>query len=213
MTSGTGVTISIEPEIGPAVRIKRSEPLHAVSDRIIWRRTVCQRRGRCTVIAGTIIAGAVGGGQRSTHDCASDNPSGNGGTPSPASTSPLHGLGSARDRFDDRKRFADGPAFAVSTITTKLAANNAETARIRTDFDIGRCLQGWMIKSPRVIISEPAGRCQDKLWRRENITQSRHGLRSAPQRSWRPAARQTVRLRTFLSGCVNCGTSRRSELV
>jgi hypothetical protein len=69
------VTISIVPEIGPAARIKRSEPLHAVSDRVAWRRTVRHRRGRCTVIARTIIARAVGGGQRAANDCPPDNAS------------------------------------------------------------------------------------------------------------------------------------------
>jgi hypothetical protein len=101
--SRTGMTIPIVPEISPAARIKRSEPLHAVSDRVAWRRTVRHRRGRRTVVARTIVARA---GQRAANDCPPDNASGNRRAPSPTSASPLYGC-NTRDSFDDRKWPAD----------------------------------------------------------------------------------------------------------
>jgi hypothetical protein len=104
--SRTGVTKSVVPEICAAAWIKRPKPLHAVSDRVSGRRTV-RHGGRRAVIARTIIARGVGGGQRTAHDCPADNSSGNRRAPSPTSAPPLHGLGNIRGGFGDRKRLAN----------------------------------------------------------------------------------------------------------
>ena len=106
LSSRTGMTISVVPEICPAARIKRPKPLHAVRDRVSGRRTVCNRRW--SVIARTIIARSVGGCQRATDDCAPDNSSGNRRAPSPTSASVLHGLDNTRASFGDPKRLANG---------------------------------------------------------------------------------------------------------
>jgi hypothetical protein len=108
------MTISVVSEICSAARIKRPEPLHAISDRVTGRRTV-GHGGRSTIIASTIVARtivasarAVGGGQRAANDCPPNDASGNRWAPSPTSASPLHGLGRTWDGLDDREWLADG---------------------------------------------------------------------------------------------------------
>ena len=101
------MTISVVAEICAAAWIKRPESLHAVGDRVAGRRAVGHRRW-CPVITRTIIARGVGGGQCAADDCAPDNSSGNRRAPSPASTSPLHGLGNIRGGFAGCKWLADG---------------------------------------------------------------------------------------------------------
>jgi hypothetical protein len=99
------MTIPVVAEVCSATGIIRPEPLHTVSDRVTRRRTVRHRRR--SSVARTVIARAVGGGQRSAYDCTRDQSSGNRSAPSPTSPSPLHGLGNTRNGFDDRKRLAD----------------------------------------------------------------------------------------------------------
>jgi hypothetical protein len=100
--SGTRMTIPVVAQICSTARIIRSEPLHTVSHCVTGRRTIRYRR---RIIARTIVARAVRGSQRSAYDCPRDQSSGNRSAPSP-SASPLHGLGSVRNRFNDRHRFA-----------------------------------------------------------------------------------------------------------
>jgi hypothetical protein len=93
------MTKPVIAEIRPAARIVGSVLLHAVSNRVTGRRTVCHWRR-------TVIARPVGGvSNRSANYCPRDKSSDDGCAPSP--TSPLHGLGSARGGFSGRKRLAE----------------------------------------------------------------------------------------------------------
>jgi len=103
-------------EIRPAARIVGSVLLHAVSNRVTWRRTVRHWRR-------TVIARAVGGvSYRSAYDCPRDKSSDDRCAPSPTSASPLHGLGNARGGLSDRKRLAE-------RCRTDSAAESGDAAR------------------------------------------------------------------------------------
>ena len=139
------MTIPVVPEICSATRIKRPETLHAVCDRIpsTGRRTVRHRRGRCTVIARTIV-GAIRSGQRAAHERAPDNSTGNRSrAPTPTSASPLHGLGNIRNGLGDRKWLADRCRIGCAGEHNDAAGEHRH----------GRSLQDWL--APESMISEP----------------------------------------------------------
>jgi hypothetical protein len=55
----------------------------------------------------------------------------------------------------------------------------ADTARIRSEVDIGRSLQCWILRSPHSMISDTRGGCQDKLSLRGTELELTRWLRSA----------------------------------
>lgn len=99
------MTIPVVSEICSTTRIIRPEPLHAVSNSVTGRRPV---RHRWRIIARSVVARTVGGGQRSAYDCPRDKSPRNWRAPSPTSPSPLHGLGDIRDGVDEGTRLPDG---------------------------------------------------------------------------------------------------------
>lgn len=124
--SRTGMTIPVVPEICSTARIIRPEPPHAVSNSVTGRRPVRHRR---RIIARSVVARTVGGGQRSAYDCP--------GAPHPQPP-PLHctdwvifGTALMRARGSPM-----GAAVAAPADTTTLLASKADKARIRIEVDI-----------------------------------------------------------------------------